>query len=221
MAVRPEGASDQAVSADALRLLGPETDLVITANGVDHLMYAYIDLFYCVQNGPRHSAEFWVDGRLRGLFEVVHACFISGRREDRDPFLEAQYGASKSAWGESRWLYWTDQGTPTSSGKNRIWFVPTDSLHAVEPRKDVVVLFVGRGLSPETFPWTVETMLPDIDTSPWTVHSDSKSLYDFVRSVGEYCNVLLFHDFSNRLKRFIRDRGIQAKVITREPLPLC
>ncbi len=53
-----------------------------------------------------------------------------------------------------------------------------------------------------------------IDTSPWTAHSSEEALIDFVRLLEKRgVQVVLFHNFSRRLKKFARTHALAAKAL--------
>jgi glyoxylase-like metal-dependent hydrolase (beta-lactamase superfamily II) len=219
MAARTEGASDTDVASSAISALSECDDLVISSFGGDHLMYAYIDLFQRLQREQRHNTEFMLHPSLRGLFESVHASFMS-HRDHLDPFILSQYAATRSAWGESRWLFWLNRERLKPSSFKRIWFVPIQELDQVTPKTSVGIVYIGRGDFPVHFPWSATTKSYGFDTSAWTLHSDSQSLKNAISSYSGKARVFLFHDFPRRLTRFIKKTGVDAQPITKDRIRL-
>jgi hypothetical protein len=213
MAGRREGAS----LADPASWVVEEVrrrDVVIVAHH-DHLLYAYLDVFQAVESGDsRHTVSFVVSRRIRSLFDVLHDAFIRRQLDALDPFLAAQYGSSMSAWGESRWLYWYEEGHPQPSG-NRVWFVTPEEYERLPDQGGVAVLTIGRvDLSAVDVESTV-------DTTPWTGHSDQEALVAGVRKFEDVgWRVVLFHNFRRRLQKFARDHGLAAIPLAFDPLDL-
>lgn len=214
MAGREAGAS--ASEASARLLERGDDDVVLVARSADHLLYAFLDLFHTVQQSDRrHSVSFLLTPRLRLFFEILHAAFITRDFDDMDPMLVAQYGRSMSSWGESRWLLWLDSMQRAPEGR-RLWFVITDELD--DPRLPEVAAIgtVGRDdLADGVLADRPDYVPLEVDTTPWTAHSDAASVADASRALAAAGHdVVLFHNFSKRTKKFIRDQGLDAKALS-------
>lgn len=214
MAGREAGAS--AAEASARLLEKGDQDVVVVARSADHLLYAFLDLFHTVQQSDRrHSVSFLLTPHLRLFFEVLHAAFITREFDEMDPMLVAQYGRSMSSWGESRWLLWLDSMQRVPDGR-RLWFLIADELN--DPRLPAVasIAAVGRDdLANGVLADRPHYVPLDVDTSPWTAHSDAASLADTSRALAAAGHrVVLFHNFSKRTKKFIRDEGLAAEPLS-------
>jgi hypothetical protein len=218
MAGRALGAS-AAPAADALLATAGRADIVITAVAPDHLLYAYLDLFHRLRSDDyvRDSTYLVATWRLRRTFEVVHAAFIGREHTRLDPFLLDQYGAAMSAWGESRWLIWLDDKLRVPPDRRRIWFVLNDELNRVHPQGHAVLVHIGRGKLP---PPRWAHRVPELDTSPWTLHSDERTLADTARRLAPAGTVILFHNYENRLKRFVARHHLDAYALGSDGLEL-
>ncbi len=214
MAGRSDGASTVNASKEVLDASADATDIVITSQASEHLVYAYIDLFEYIRAHDRHSTEYFVDPTLRKTFELIHAAYISRNFETMDPYLST-YGSNVTGWAESRWLYWTDQlSADNASSRRRIWFVPHESLADVWHRGKPALVNVGRS-APTHVPWS-DFINVVVDVSSWTLHSDEASLAAAVSRLSNVARVVLFHNFPKRLRNFIARFGLSAEVMSRE-----
>lgn len=214
MAGRPHGASLAPAAESALKR-SDQSDLVLVGDGGDRLLYAYLDLFSTLlDTGGRHSRSFVVSGELRPLMQAAHAAFIRGEGDRLDPFISAQYGRSRASWGESRWLYWLDNLTSIPPGPV-VWLVTGAELAEVDTAVGTPFVNLGRSdscLDARAKGW-IE--LEDLDRSAWTLHSNESTLrksIDELSATG--ARVVMFHNFSKRLRRFIRDSAVQAEALS-------
>ena len=223
MANRDAGASLSSAATNLILSAGDAPDVVLLARTPDHLLYAYLDLFSQLRRGGRESTEFLCDGSMRDLFQLIHAGFIERTFDNLDPFLGAQYEKAMHAWAETRWLYWIDQipgQWPTH--RRRIWFVTNrSSSEAVQLRPGAVFATIGRFGEADT-PASIADQCArlDTDTTPWTLHSNSETLVTTVSSLSEYADVVLFHNFVGRLRKFVRKNGLRADVLGEPGLAL-
>ena len=211
MAGRVGGASLANPGDDLLK--SAQDDIVVWADSGEHLLYAYLDIFSRVQHSDlRHSSAFMVSKSARPLFEIVHDAFIRRSIKELDPFLASQYASGMSAWGESRWLFWTEDQPIDLPNMRRIWFLTTHEIEkGLGPEK---CEFVHLGREDNNF----STMRPEgwirlesVDTTPWTLHSNEASIIDAVAALSSEKNqIVLFHNFSNRLRKFIEKNELQA-----------
>lgn len=217
MAGRPQGVT---MSNTANRILGEfsrYSDIVIISNDVEHLLYAYLDLFHTVKDSKeaRSTIEFLLSPKLRPVFEILHSSFITKKREELDPFVAAQIrGNSMSAWAESRWLYWL--GPKTQLNKNmrfkQIWFVTSSDAQLITSREKTGLIYIGRVDSDTINRFTGERIC-DVDSSVWTAHSDEASICETARELSSCYSLVLFHNYPNRLKKFAASNNIQCTVL--------
>jgi hypothetical protein len=151
------------------------------------------------------------------VFEILHDAFIGRDRDALDPLLLAQYGSTMSSWGESRWLLWFQPGLPIPRDRRCFWFLLRKELELVTPRKSAFILHVGRDECPRPT-WTQAESFLELDTSPWTLHSDEASRVDGIRRLSEVAGVILFHNFEGRLQRFVNRRKLDAYPLAGSPL---
>ncbi|WP_156425066.1 hypothetical protein [Mycobacterium sp. GA-1285] len=203
MAGRPAGASNHEVAGEVLSLGASD---IVLVGAPDQLTYALADLFHIGKESPlRGTVSYLASGTVRSVVKAVHDAFIRRDHLSLDPLLRAQYGRSMSAWAESVWLYWLDHTQALPAGR-RIWLIdPNASGDRFAAPPEARVLSIGRG---------ADLVGQGIDTSPWTAHSSEEALIDFVRLLEERgVQVVLFHNFSRRLKKFARTHALAAKAL--------
>ncbi|MGH7745784.1 MAG: MBL fold metallo-hydrolase [Candidatus Dormibacteria bacterium] len=216
MAGRGAAASDSDTAAEVWEATDVR-DIVVTSSATDHLVYAYVDLFNFTNRDHRSSTEFVVDATMRGTFQLLHSSYITRDHRILDPFIIAQYGKTMSSWGESRWLFWTDEVfSDWASPQRRIWFVPHEVLGDVLRRGALAVVNVGREPL-KHLPWTDAELL-NIDTSPWTLHSDEAGIVQAISELSGRARVVLFHNYPGRLRKFITKFGLRAEALSDEPI---
>tara|TARA_Y100001954_G_C15574406_1_gene485168 strand:- start:304 stop:519 length:216 start_codon:yes stop_codon:yes gene_type:complete len=60
----------------------------------------------------------------------------------------------------------------------------------------------------------VDHRLMDVDTTPWTLHSDAEAVAESARSLsGMGARVALFHNMTRLTKKFIADNSLDAEVV--------
>lgn len=203
MAGRDVGASNHEVAASVLSIQA--SDIVLTG-AADQLAYALADLFHVGKEVPfRGTVSYLVSASVRNVVRTIHDAFIRRDFGSLDPLLHAQYGPSMSAWAESVWLYWLD-GTRALPAGRRIWLVdPNATDSGPSPPADARVLAIGRGSN---------VAEQGVDTTPWTAHSNASTLVHFIRQLEERgVQVVLFHNFTSRLKKFSRSNGLAARAL--------
>jgi hypothetical protein len=220
MAGRSHGASSSTTASDVFKQVSGYKDVVVISRDVEQLVYAYLDLFNRAKSTgtSRHQVAFLLSPRMRSAFQVLHSAFIDHSSETLDPILSAQYGKSLSSWAESRWLFWIDSMTSIPEDKLRFWFVSDDEVSDVKPIGRVGILLVGRLENFSNWHWTEETLVLPVDTSPWTLHSDETSLTEGIIRLLEYAEVILFHNFTSRLKKYLKNQGLKASVVGDAPI---
>jgi hypothetical protein len=216
MAGRPQGASGKDAALALLSAAPGTTDFVVLADDYSQLLYAYLDLFFAVQQSEVHGhVAFVLDGGVRRLARLLHDAFIDRRLAQLDPLIAGQYGARMSAWGESRWLFWLDHLHRPVEAPRRIWLVGTGNLSRVPPNAAGVT--IGR-TEPSALSGRPSLA---VDTTPWTQHSSGPMVADAVRTLIDHAAVLLFHAPSRRLQQFIRNEAlIDCSPLTAEPWAL-
>jgi glyoxylase-like metal-dependent hydrolase (beta-lactamase superfamily II) len=214
MVGRRHGASAEVAAKRLFSVTEANADVVVVADGAEQLLYAYMDLFQFVKSNQsvRSGVHFLLSPGLRGLFEIVHQAFIRRDIAQLDPFLLGQYGTSMSAWGESRWLYWLDRLREVPSDRRRIWMVARDELALVRAPTPPILALIGRGDPLPVASWQ-DVPRADVDTSPWTLHSDEATLADAVERLSKRGEVVLFHSFPKRMAQFIKRKGLSAHAL--------
>lgn len=222
MAGRDLGAGSHNVAVEALKTLDQYGDLVLVSNDIEQLLYAYLDLYHTAKEGPlRGTVEFVVSEGLKRIFEILHSDFIARNLSQTDPFLAAQYRESMSAWAETRWLFWLEEGVKLSTDSNyrRIWLVPSAELAAVRPVGKAGLIPIGRAEDAALdAPFPFERS--PVDSSPWTLHSDEGCLRKVVEEIEQHAEVVLFHNFVRRLKKFVTNAGLSCAALGQDPIPL-
>ena len=218
MAGRDGGASTRAIADGVIDLLDQHGDLVLTAEGAEHLLYAYLDLFTRVNSSARRgSINFVLTRAMRPLFEVIHDAYMHRDFHRLDPYVQAHYGKTMSAWGESRWLYWSDGEALAPPRTQTLWFFPHRQIAALPPHCKAMI---NIGRSPRNDRTEGEGSYLKLDTSPWTLHSDETAIVEAMRQLSQYGRVALFHNYPGRLRSFIRRHGILATALTSEALAI-
>jgi len=220
MASRKAGASAANAAKALLAELEQVGELAVISRDSEQLLYAYLDLFHVCREScrHRHQVDFLLTPSLKPLFAVIHAAFIGRELGALDPLLAAQYGASMSAWAESRFLYWLDRQAvlPRQDDRKRVWFLTPGELEEFALPATALIALVGKVTSADSQGREVIA----VDTSPWTLHSDSDSLRSAADALSEHARVVLFHDFPKRLRRFAHTLGPSVHVLTRDEIPV-
>lgn len=215
MAGRDRGAGGHDVASEALKALEEHGDLVLVSNDVEQLLYAYLDLYHTSKNGAsRGTIEFIVSSALKKLFEILHSDFITRTLTQSDPFLAAQYKQSMSAWAETRWLFWLEATLKLSKAPNhrRIWLVSSSELPAVQPVGKAGLIPIGRAEDAKlNIPFDFVTL--PVDSSSWTLHSDENCLRKIIPVVEQHADVVLFHNYVRRLKKFATNAGLSCAAL--------
>lgn len=208
MAGRREGVSNASPARQVVDQLSTG-DVAVIAH-YDHLLYAYLDIFFSVKESPlRNQVHFLVTRRAKPLFQQLHDAFIRRQLDALDPLLTGQYGASMTSWGESRWLYWFDGELQVPVGR-KVWFVTPDEYENSGVPTCETILTIGRVDIPGT-----SAQKGMIDTTPWTGHSDQPSLAAGIRAFQSSGHrVVLFHNFTKRISKFCRDHDLDAVALT-------
>jgi hypothetical protein len=222
MAGRDLGAGSHNAADDVLRALGQYQDVVLVSNDVEQLLYAYLDLYHTAKEGPsRGTVEFVVSAGLKRIFEILHSDFIARNVNQTDPFLAAQYGESMSAWAETRWLFWLEDGLNLSTHHNhrRVWLVPSAEFSVVRPSGKAGLIPIGRAEDAVLdAPFPFERLA--VDSSPWTLHSDQDCLRKVVNELEKRSKIVLFHNFVRRLRKFADGAGLSCDALGQDMIPL-
>lgn len=226
MAGRNLGSSTVSLAEQVISASNDFEDVFLVASDIEQLLYAYLDLFFYIKESPqlRYTVSFFMPHRLKHLFQVIHANFISRQLSEADPFLLHQYGKSMSAWAESRSLYWLEQKSHIHGnlyGNKRMWFCSANALPQKASESTSAVLGLGR--------WSDQSKLRDIcgghvlnvDTFAWAQHSDAKLIEHVTGQLANKTRVVLFHNFERRLSKFISQKNLSnCHFLSRTPLAL-
>lgn len=220
MAGRQHGASESDAASTTLQALEDYDDVLLVSNDAEQLLYAYLDLFFVSKSNPeiRSRIEFLASAELRKVFEVIHSAFIARNLDALDPFIASQYRSSMSAWAESRWLYWlgSDTEVPSNSPYKRIWLLPTSENEKVVPRGKIGYVGIGRAEDVEVGLPLAEKL--GVDSAAWTLHSNENILCRSISTIEQVGRVVLFHNFSKRLRKFAKSNGIDCEVLGSDPI---
>ena len=216
MAGRTYGASSKNIAYELIQKLDKYKDILIISGEVERLFYAYLDLFWVIKNHPefRFKVDFIMSPSLKLLFQVIHSAFIVRELKYLDPFLLGQYGKNMSSWAESRWLYWVDEGISLSNGAHRIWFIAPDEIKNVKQKGLVGVIRIGKFNEDYIRKMQGRLKILDLDTSPWSLHSNEDMIKEIVQQISSEAKVVLFHNYPNRLKKFSRKFELHCEVIS-------
>lgn len=224
MAQRRFGASHADSAAELLQHSGKYKDIVLLARDAEQLLYSYLDLFQRSRLASRYAdrVAFVLSPKLRILFEILHASFMSRDVSDIDPFILSQYGKSMSAWGESRWLFWLDSCDVSElldTELLRLWFISEDELAFTDEIELGYLVTIGslRDLKSDL---NMPLMELPIDSSPWTLHSDDKTLVEVVRVLEGKSTVVLFHNFPKRLRAFSKRNSLDCIALSASAISL-
>lgn len=215
MAGRKDGASGARTAKAVQDLFSAVPDVALVSQDASQLLYAHLDLFATIKDDPatRDGFSTIMTSRARPMVRLLHFAFIDRREARVDPLLAAQYGKSMSAWAESRWLYWLDEMDRAPADGVRIWLLHPSELSALKGRA-AAVAWIGRPPKEE-----LDLPLVDIDTSPWTQHSDAATLARSVRALSAHGHVRLFHNFRRRIDSFIRTHDLpRCSALVEEPI---
>lgn len=223
MAGRAHGVTMSETANALLGKLSGYEDIAIISSDVEQLLYAFLDLFHTAKNmaDTRAQIEFIATTELRSVFEIVHSAFIARQLDLLDPFLAAQYGESMSAWAESRWLYWLGPALHLGSGVRykRIWFITQAEMSLISERGKLGLVLLGR-LEGDTSVAAHGGAVLDLDSAVWTLHSNDALICDAVRQLHPKSNVVLFHNFEKRLRKFSTLNGLSCVPLSKAAILL-
>ncbi len=218
MVGRRHGVTKAETAVELLDSLSDHEDMVLVSDEVEQLLYAFLDLFHTAKSKPttRSGIEFIASTKLRPVFEVIHSAFMARQLDMLDPFLDAQYGKSMSAWAETRWLYWLDRDLRLASGSRykRIWFITKDEIGLVLRRGKIGVISIGRSYR-EAVASLLEADVLDLDSAVWTLHSNEASLIKAIKHLQATCEIVLFHNFAKRIRRFSKENDLSCRALSR------
>lgn len=215
MAGRTHGAGFSNPADRVIEAFRTEKNVFIISSDAEQLLYAYIDLFNQIKNsaGLRNTVSFVCPEKLRGVFELLHADFIKRDRQSIDPFILHQYRHTFSAWAESRWLFWLERMPSLSTGTPKtLWFLTPDQCRQLSPLSGSSFL-VGRLASAENQKEHVGTV-KELDASAWTLHSSEAELLN-AGTLASKAELVLFHNFTSRLKKFIKLHNFPGRPLER------
>ena len=92
---------------------------------------------------------------------------------------------------------------------HRLFFVGLDQVDDFANREDLKVVYIGRPTKrPE------DRRVWNVDTTPWTLHSDSKALAEAASvMVALGAKVAFFHNMPRRMKKFISTEMLEADMV--------
>jgi glyoxylase-like metal-dependent hydrolase (beta-lactamase superfamily II) len=204
MAGRTHGAGFLNPADGVIEALRTEKNVFIMSGDAEQLLYAYVDLFSKIKGSPefRDTVSFVCPEKLRRIFELVHSDFIKRNGENLDQFILQQYRRTFSAWAESRWLFWLEGMPSLSTGTPKtLWFVTPERCKQLSSLSGSCFL-VGRFAGAQNREDNVGTV-KHLDTSAWTLHSNEAELLN-ARRLASKAKLVLFHNFTSRLKKFIK-----------------
>ena len=220
MASRTTGASQKQASEDIISTLENKlhSKCVIFSRDPEQLIYSLIDIFHYVKTNNRNNYSFIFPVYFKELFRLIHKSFIKREKGSYDQILYGQYGDSLSAWGESRWLYWiSDESEIELIEENSkvIIFMTYDDIQSFPSVKSIPYVTIGP-IDKDKAVILSDAQL-NIDSSPWTLHSSSDTLTESIKELSkDKINVILFHDFSKRLNKYIVNNNLNCDFVNSE-----
>jgi hypothetical protein len=189
-----------------------ELPVVIVGREIDHLVFAYLDVFFKSITGlDRNNVTFVVSSKAKETFQVLHSEYLKKGSLSKDAFLKGQYGSRMSAWGESRWLFWLDSLKNAPIGKAVYFLTPEEVNSPNAPKRARSIEITNRTNSRLELPAGWEEV-GAFDTSPWTGHSDQDILTNAVRELKQLnAEVVLFHNFPRRLKNYAHHNNLSIR----------
>lgn len=220
MCMRDDGVSQQNSSKKLIETLNKinENHFVIVSRDREQLIYALIDIFFYTKESNRTEFSFILDRETKATASIIHENFIKSNFNHIDKILYGQYGKSKSAWGESRWIYWVKYSNEIfkiSEHNQSIIFLTADQLYKYPNLNQYRYLCIGKQIEGLKQFFMKDSI--DFDSTPWTMHSSR----DVVKESITYFNTkgiksILFHDFSKRMKKFINEFDFQVRLLNNE-----
>jgi hypothetical protein len=220
MCMRADGVSQQDAPENLVKILKEfnEKQFVIVSRDKEQLIYALIDIFFYTKELTRNEFSFIFDRETKKTASIIHENFIKSKYDQIDKILFGQYGMSKSAWGESRWIYWIkfyDEIIEISKYNQPIIFLTEDQLYKYPQLKESNYLYIGKQ-SESVYQFFMKKSI-DFDSTPWTMHSNSDVLKEsilYFNSKG--ITSILFHDFVKRMNKFIAEFDFQVNLLNQE-----
>ncbi len=208
------GATDSAGAV--MESFNRASDVFVISSDAEQLLYAYLDLFQRTKDDTqlRNRVSFIVTKRLKRVFRLVHAAFMGRELEELDPFVALQYGATYSAWAESRWLFWLEEMVAIPHhAPYRVWFITPSEIERITDRAGLSVLIGRLAVSAQAGDYVGS--LTNIDTSAWSLHSSDATLREVIQEVPLNVEIILFHNFTSRLEKSIRRHSLRAEPLRR------
>lgn len=217
MCMRNDGASQLNSARELLNKIDKIDDnvVVITSRDSEQLIYALMDLFFYIKNNNRNQYSFILPREVKKTASVIHENFIKSNYNELDRILYSQYGNSKSAWGESRWVYWIkyeDEIESIAKNSKSIIFLTHNDLDLFPTVSKYRYLTIGK-----TDDYTISKFNAanlDIDTTPWTMHSSKSILTDSITNFHKKgIQTIIFHDYSKRMSKYTEQFTFEVKIL--------
>ena len=174
-----------------------------------------MDLFFYIKNNNRNQYSFILPREVKKTASVIHENFIKSNYNELDRILYSQYGNSKSAWGESRWVYWIkyeDEIESIAKNSKSIIFLTHNDLDLFPTVSKYRYLTIGK-----TDDYTISKFNAanlDIDTTPWTMHSSKSILTDSITNFHKKgIQTIIFHDYSKRMSKYTEQFTFEVKIL--------
>jgi hypothetical protein len=216
--MRNDGASQLNSASELLTKIENIEDkvIVITSRDSEQLIYALIDLFFFIKNNNRNQYSFILPRDFKKTASVIHENFIKSNYNELDRILYSQYGNSKSAWGESRWIYWIkyeDEIELIAKNSKSIVLLTHNDIGLFPTVSNFSYLNIGK-TDEHTLSKFNGTNL-EIDTTPWTMHSSKKTLTDLIKTFHENeIQTIIFHDYSKRMSKYTEEFDFEVKILS-------
>jgi hypothetical protein len=217
MCMRNDGASQLNSASELLNKIDKIQDdivLIISRDG-EQLIYALMDLFYFIKNNNRNQYSFILPRAIKKTASVIHANFIKSNYNELDRILYSQYGNSKSAWGESRWIYWIkyeDEIESIAKNSKSLLFLTHNDLSNFPVVTKFCYLTIGK-TDDNTVSKFNGTNL-EIDTTPWTMHSSKSILTESIVNFHKKgIQTIIFHDYSKRMTKYTEQFTFEVKTL--------
>jgi glyoxylase-like metal-dependent hydrolase (beta-lactamase superfamily II) len=217
MCMRSDGASQINSAKELLDKFDQIEDkiILITSRDSEQLIYSLIDLFFISKNYYRNQFSFIFPREIKKTLSIIHENFIKNRYDNIDRILYSQYGNSKSAWGESRWIYWIkfeDEINEISKNSKSILFIPHNNIEQFPSVKEYNYISIGKTGDQITSKLNGTNL--EIDTTPWTMHSSKDVLTDSIINFNNHnINTIIFHDYTKRMSKYIEQFDFEVKTL--------
>jgi len=217
MCMRNDGASQLNTARELLNKIDKtENTVVITSRDSEQLIYSLIDLFFIIKNNNRNQYSFILPRQIKNTVSVIHENFIKSNHDEIDKILYGQYGSSKSAWGESTWIYWVkyeDEIEKIVNDRKSIVFLTHNDIDLFPSVIKFSYLTIGKTGESVISKFNGHNL--EIDTTPWTMHSSKTILTNSIIKFHEKgIKSILFHDYSKRMSKYIEQFEFEVSFLS-------